>query len=272
MLTKNDSAAYLAFLKKFEAKKTTDDCYTPPNIYDVVQGWVSREYGLEGREVVRPFHPEGDYQRYDYPKNCVVIDNPPFSILAEIVRWYDWQKIDYFLFAPNLTLFSADAPCSIISDSNITYDNGARVKTSFVTNLDASKIRTAPELHWAIRKQDDINRALHTRTLPRFVYPKNVTSAALLSKYARAHLKIMPQDVSSLVQTLDHQREHGKSIFGGGYILSDRAVQAIEITALEAKGIELAAKDYVWELSAREKAEVERLNSGAPLPEQGDLL
>lgn len=33
----DDDEDYQAFLEKFEAKKTTDDCYTPDNIYDAVR-------------------------------------------------------------------------------------------------------------------------------------------------------------------------------------------------------------------------------------------
>ena len=36
--------AYNEFLDKFETAKTTDDCYTPQNIYDAVAGWVEKEY------------------------------------------------------------------------------------------------------------------------------------------------------------------------------------------------------------------------------------
>ena len=46
---------YQAFLEKFEAKKTTDDCYTPDNIYDVVKKWCIDKYGLKGKKIIRPF-------------------------------------------------------------------------------------------------------------------------------------------------------------------------------------------------------------------------
>ena len=32
----NESKEYQAFVDKFKPKKTTDDCYTPKNIYEVV--------------------------------------------------------------------------------------------------------------------------------------------------------------------------------------------------------------------------------------------
>ena len=36
---------YNDFIEKFEAKKTTDDCYTPEIIYDSICDWVCSEYG-----------------------------------------------------------------------------------------------------------------------------------------------------------------------------------------------------------------------------------
>ena len=44
--TKEDFYDYEKFVEKFKPKKTTDDCYTPPAIYEVVAEYVSKEYGL----------------------------------------------------------------------------------------------------------------------------------------------------------------------------------------------------------------------------------
>ena len=85
-----------------DAPKTTDDCYTPANVYAAVQSWAVQRYGLEGAEILRPFYPGGDYQAADYPEGCVVIDNPPFSILSEICAWYDEHGVRYFLFCPGI--------------------------------------------------------------------------------------------------------------------------------------------------------------------------
>jgi len=57
---------YNEFLDKFEAKKTTDDCYTPDLIYDAVADWVAKEYNLLKEKFVRPFYPGGDYQKFNY--------------------------------------------------------------------------------------------------------------------------------------------------------------------------------------------------------------
>lgn len=79
---------YNEFLDKFEPKKTTDDCYTPGEVYDVIADWVASKYAISRDAFVRPFYPGGDYQHYEYPDGCVVVDNPPFSILSEIVSFY----------------------------------------------------------------------------------------------------------------------------------------------------------------------------------------
>ena len=100
------SKTYDEFVEKFKPKKTTDDCYTPPEVYEAVKNWAVKEYSLKSKEIVRPFYLGGDFENYDYPADCVVIDNPPFSILSKIVKWYIEKDVKFFLFAPQLTLFS----------------------------------------------------------------------------------------------------------------------------------------------------------------------
>lgn len=31
---------YDGFVEKFKPKRTTDDCYTPPAVYEAVKGWA----------------------------------------------------------------------------------------------------------------------------------------------------------------------------------------------------------------------------------------
>lgn len=31
---------YDGFVEKFKPNKTTDDCYTPPAVYDAILGWI----------------------------------------------------------------------------------------------------------------------------------------------------------------------------------------------------------------------------------------
>lgn len=89
---------YEQFIEKFKPKKTTDDCMTPPEIYDVVRDYVCNRWDISPMQVVRPFWPGEDYETYDYSKDSVVIDNPPFSILSRIIKFYLKENIPFFFF------------------------------------------------------------------------------------------------------------------------------------------------------------------------------
>lgn len=58
---------YKAFVDKFKTKKTTDDCYTPPAIYEAIAEWVASQYQVPRESFLRPFYPGGDYRREKYP-------------------------------------------------------------------------------------------------------------------------------------------------------------------------------------------------------------
>ena len=99
-MTEEEKAAnkdYAEFLEKFEEKHTSDDCFTPENIYEVVANYVSEKFEVFRDNFVRPFYPGGDYEHFDYPPGCVVVDNPPFSILSKICRFYQQNNIKFFL-------------------------------------------------------------------------------------------------------------------------------------------------------------------------------
>ena len=233
---------YNEFLDKFEAKKTTDDCYTPEIVYDAIAEWVTKEYGIDRLRFVRPFYPGGDYKNYSYPAGCAVVDNPPFSILAEIISWYAERNIRFFLFAPQLTLFSSSSSsCCLPCGVDITYENGAVVPTSFVTNLENNRIRVIPELYKVVEAANDKNLEATRRTLPKYKYPDYVLTAAMCN-YMCAHdttLTIKRED-SQHIRYLDSQKEYGdKVIFGSGYLLSEKAAAE-------------KAAAHVWELSERE--------------------
>ena len=44
-----------------------DEFYNKPEIYEAVKNYAVSEYGLEGREIVRPFWKGGDYKNFNYP-------------------------------------------------------------------------------------------------------------------------------------------------------------------------------------------------------------
>lgn len=268
MMEAEETAEYKAFVEKFKPKKTTDDCYTPENVYEAVRDWAVQEYGLEGREIVRPFWPGGDYERFAYPDGCVVIDNPPFSILSKICRFYDAHGIDYFLFAPSLTLFSINCgKCNyILTDSRITYHNKAKVLTSFVTSLGAYRITLSSDLQSRVQAADEENTK-HKNKLHVYTYPHNVVNAAQLRKivYHGVEMRIRPEDVT-YIRAMDAQRAEGK-IYGGGFLLSTRA--AAEKAAAEKEAAEKAAAEKAAEmrcqLSEREKAIIAEMDGNGSL-------
>ena len=192
---------YEEFVAKFKknAPKTTDDCYTPQPVYEVVKEYALKLAGLteETCTPVRPFYPGGDYRNYDYPADAYVIDNPPFSILSEIRQFYMERGIKYFLFAPQNTLFSSMQVCHdtrIPIDIKITYDNGAKVGTGFITNVLGSDIliKTAPELLTELRRtiartQGNKNNVLGVKNeYPRNLFPFKNLSAV---RYADFQIK-----------------------------------------------------------------------------------
>lgn len=191
---------YEEFVAKFKknAPKTTDDCYTPQPVYEVVKEYALKLAGLteETCTPVRPFYPGGDYRNYDYPADAYVIDNPPFSILSEIRQFYIEKGIKYFLFAPQKTLFSSMQVCydtRIPIDVKITYDNGAKVGTGFVTNVLGSDIliKTAPELLTELRRtiartQGNKNNVLGVKN----EYPLNLFPFQKLSAVRYADFQI----------------------------------------------------------------------------------
>lgn len=184
------SNSYEGFVDKFKPKLTTDDCYTPPEIYEVVQQYVCDRYGVNADDIVRPFWPGADYKNTEYPKGAVVVDNPPFSIFTQICTYYLNHDIPFFLFAPSLTMMSSrgnwERMCGIVCDCFVTYENGAIVKTSFVTNMEPDMLlRVDPELTQAVNVVSERLRKEHVKTLPKYEYPAHVVTTALLQRYAR---------------------------------------------------------------------------------------
>ena len=235
---------YEGFVEKFKPKKTTDDCYTPDNVYAAARDWAVRKYRLEGAEIVRPFWPGGDYEAFDYPASCVVIDNPPFSIISKIVSFYHANRIDYFLFAPYLTNLGIGAGGAgvnhVIAPCTIRYENGANVATSFVTNLGDDFILSAPDLMDAIEKANDANLKAVKKSLPKYVYPDCVVTSAAVGYLCKHHTPFaLKRSDCAFIRKLDAQGACG-GIFGSGYILSERAAAE-------------RAAAIVWELSPRER-------------------
>ena len=91
------------------------------------------------------------------------------------------------------------------------------------------------------------------RDLPKYEYPDNIVTAAMMQKYSKYGIdyRIGRRDCEQIAK-LDAQRPAGKSIFGGGLLLSDK--KAAERAAAE------RAAAHVWELSTREREAIEYIN------------
>lgn len=215
---------YDGFVEKFKPKKTTDDCYTPPAVYDAVLDYVNRNVTpIEGREVVRPFWPGGDYERHEYPKGCIVVDNPPFSITAQIVRFYIRHGIDFFLFCDCMTCMNQSAVPQVafhIVNKSVTFENGAQVPVAFLTNIrpHGERIVLAGELEAALRvacKQPSNEKK-------KLVYPPEVVSGALLKKYVSLGRNFIITDSQS-APIARHEAP-----FGGGFMVTSMVAAELE--------------------------------------------
>ena len=245
---------YEAFVDKFKDKKTTDDCYTPKEAYQIIINYVNEKYSLAGKEILRPFFPGGDFESVEYSSNCVVIDNPPFSIITKICKYYLERDIKFFLFCPHLTAFSSDIDCThIIASADITYENGATIKTAFVSNMFGDlKIIGDAELHQKFKELQERNKA----NLPKYEYPDHIITVSKVAYCVEKGINVTfdKKDLKHY-RGMDAQKRHGKSLFGSGFIASDKAAAAAAAAAAANK------KDnvIVWELSPKELQIIETL-------------
>jgi hypothetical protein len=259
---------YDAFLDKFEDKKTTDDCYTPKEVMDIITDYVNKKYLLNGKKIIRPFYPNGDYESIDYTDDMVVIDNPPFSIITKICKYYIKNNVKFFLFCPHLTAFTSDIDCThIIASADITYENGATIKTAFVSNIFGDiKIIGDADLHQKFKEiqlRDKIN-------LPKYEYPNNIITVSKVSYCVEKGINLtFDKNDLKHYRGMDAQKNHGKTLFGGGFICSDKAAaeaaqaaaEAAQAAAEAAQAAAEAKKNNViiWELSEKEKEIIKSL-------------
>lgn len=89
---------YESFIAKFtDRPKTTEECYTPRDVYEAVVKYVGTVVDLSDKEILRPFYPGGDYENAEYPEDGIVIDNPPFSMYTDTrAREGDFRTLGTF--------------------------------------------------------------------------------------------------------------------------------------------------------------------------------
>ncbi len=244
-----DDENYKKFVEKFQPKKTTDDCYTPSAVYDAVCNYLEEEYHLNRADFVRPFMPGGDYKAYKYPKNSVVVDNPPFSIMAEIVSFYKSHEIPFFLFGQAKTILNHAAPgcCAVCVCANVIYENGAQVGTSFYSGLPQDKgilAKSAPKLAQAIRKAQGLDDDSHNANRK---YDEHIVLFSFLDTLSRYGLTFeIPIGGGRAVPSVGRVKFFGNCILVSDEILESVNLIRERIAALKVENIKevrLSAED-----------------------------
>lgn len=245
---------YESYVAKFQNKeKTTDDTYTPRDVYEAVLEYVRSIYPMEGKEVLRPFYPGGDYRHAIYPDDGVVVDNPPFSIYTEICKFYSAARIPFFLFDPGLTIFSVLKYCSVVViNDQIEFDNGAKVQCNFATNLIGDTlVTTAPYLCKLIAQ---CKSQTAKAKLPKYGYPPEVLSVSDFHGIARGDEEFsIKRSEAMVIRDLDYFPKRS-GLFGDHLLVSEAAAKAAAKAAEKAKNV------IPVRLSPRERMLVERLN------------
>lgn len=255
------SPEYQQLIAKYQSNKiklTPDDCFTPPHVYDAVCDWACGYYGITREQIVRPFYPGGDYEHADYPDDCVVLDKPPFSGFEAIVKFYLEKNIRFLLFAREMTVlqYSKEAfrgkITAIVTGVKIRYENGVRITTAFVTNMENGyRIRTDPELGSAIKTA--MEKAKHV--MAKYRFHKQLVNIGAFTKIAvhGGAVGVRWEDCVAVRKT-----DGGLEIYGTGLLLAERAAEEVEAAE---KAAEEVATTRV-ELSDRELEICRKLTTG----------
>lgn len=254
---KNTLFQYDDFTEKFKDKKTTDDCYTPKAVFDIVLNYLkSKGKMTDGQKIIRPFFPDNDYKEVEYTDGAIVVDNPPFSIFTEILRFYTKKEIPFFLFAPHMTLFSPKEKGAnfIVVGADIVYENGAVIKTSFVSNLFADvQVFSDYDLY---TKLNLLNKT--TNPLPKYEYPEEIMTVSDFTLLLHKGVEFeVTKEECVFVSKLDDQKKYGKTIFGSGILISEEKAEEKEKEKEKAK-----ANKIKFRLSEREESIVCKLGGG----------
>lgn len=248
---------YESYVAKFMNKeKTTDDTYTPKDVYEAVLQYVGEVYDLTGKEILRPFYPGGDYENAEYPKDGVVIDNPPFSMFTKICKFYSERGIPFFLFGPGLTIASCCKYCTaVIAAAQIVFDNGAKVICNFASNIFGDTlVMTAPRLAELIEACPSQNVKAG---LPKYGYPDEVLSVSDMQTICNGGVDFsVGRCEAEIIGNLDNHPQR-RGLFGNHFLLS--SAKAAAKAAARAKARAKATKVIPIELSAREMKIVEGL-------------
>lgn len=215
----HEKESYEEYLLKFIPKKTKDDTYTPEPVYNALRDHVVDYYGLDGRQIVRPFWPNADFTKAEYPEGCVVIDNPPFSIQAKIIKWFTKNHIDYYLFANHTTILNnwKKGTNVVITAAPLKFENGAIISISFLTSMGDAPILIDGVLYYKLMEANKTP----PKTKAKIDWPEGVMSGAMLQKYVK-----YGKEVAVDGKFITHYKS--RHIFGGGIELTPESVDNLK--------------------------------------------
>jgi hypothetical protein len=123
-------------------------------------------------------------------------------------------------------LFSfSSSSCAIGAGAQIVYENKANVSTSFLTNLEMEyRFRTAPTLYKAIQDAVEKINAENSRELNKNNFPDEVVTSTRLSYFSKYGIDFkVRREETEHIRCLDAQKEKKQTIFGSGYLISEKA-------------------------------------------------
>ena len=143
--------------------------------------------------------------------------------------------------------------------ADITYENGATIATSFVTNLESPDIamRTAPMLFQAVKAANTLELKKIKKQLPKYSYPDNVLTAAKIYPYNKYGIDVVIKNSECyFIRSLASQREKKKAIFGSGFLVSENCADILRQAEREKAEREKAER---WKLSEEEQMIIKSL-------------
>ena len=124
---------------------------------------------LTGYTAIEPFYNGDDYTTVDYT-NKVVVDEPPFNQIMDILNYYRTNGVYFFLYIPalcNVTELTRHGRALIDTGVPLTKQNDVTTFTSFITNLEPSsvKLKTYPNFRESLLTANAYEYALRQQKI-----------------------------------------------------------------------------------------------------------
>lgn len=201
-------------------RATKDEIYTDEDEYNDLADFFKQYYPDDfKRPIIRPFYPGGDYTDLtQYPADCLVFDNPPFSIESKIIKFYNEHNIKYILFAPGNNLSNMRNGCSTWTGCTIHYDVAAFF-SQFLTNLDEQQ---------TLHISGELYNFMRSRFFERHPPKKHIKEMLPADCYYSGNIQVMARHGENKTINLTKDsycfaREfNGTKIFGGCIIPVDK--------------------------------------------------